>query len=64
MRKRNIFDNKMLLEKYLGKRDEEDTIGDLIGNLLKKFSETKNKEGQLQLVLYMILLILSSEEDY
>lgn len=64
MRKKKLFDDKLILEKYLkGRREEDDTLGDIIGSLIRKFSDTRNKEEQLQLVLYIILVILSSEEE-
>ena len=63
MKKRTSFDDKMILEKYLkGKSEEDDTLGDLVVTLIRKFSDTRYKEDRLQIVLSILLLILSGEE--
>ena len=64
MRIKKLLGERLILEKYLRKKEEDGTVGELIGTLIERFSNTRNKEDQLQLVLYILLVILSGEEDY
>ena len=58
MKKRRVFNDKMVMEKYLVRDRGTDVVGSFIEDMLKNYRDEHDPEKQLMIIQHIILIAL------